>query len=119
MTALAWLSRVRAAPTTPGEGRLALRRDETVRLRPRASGLVLEAQSGTIVVTQQGDLVDHVLTPGAAVRVPRGGVVVAWALSDASLTVTAPSPSRAARRAAAGASAPSSPCTDPPAPRPA
>jgi DUF2917 family protein len=118
MTAPAWLTRARA-PGAAGEGRFALRRDATLRLRPPAGGLVLEAQSGTLVVTQGGDLVDHVLTPGAALRLGRGGLVVAWALSDASLCVTAPSRTRAARRAAAGASAPSSPCTDPPAPRPA
>jgi DUF2917 family protein len=119
MTALAWLFRAPAAPASAGEGRFALRRDETLRFHPTAGGLALEARAGTIVVTQQGDLVDHVLTPGAAVRLPRGGMVVAWALSDASLAVTAPCRTEAARRAAAGASAPSSPCTDPPAPRPA
>ena len=119
MTALAWLSRARPAPAAAEEGRFALRRDATLRLRPPAGGLVLAALSGTLVVTQQGDRDDHVLTPGATLRVARRGLVVAWALSDASLSVTAPCPSRAARRAAAGASAPSSSCTDPPAPRPA
>jgi hypothetical protein len=62
-----------------------LPRDATLRLG--RGGIVVRADRGTVLVTQAGDLDDHVLEPGDELHVPRGGLVVAWALSAAALRV--------------------------------
>ena len=67
-----------------------LGRDETLRLNPGRHGIVARAQCGTVVVTQAGDPEDHVLLPGEEIRIPRGGVVVAWALTPSVLAVRDP-----------------------------
>jgi len=57
-----------------------LAQDAVISLRPGRGGLVLSCRSGLILVTQAGDLRDHVLEPGQAFRAHRRGLVVAWAL---------------------------------------
>jgi hypothetical protein len=64
-----------------------LRRDETLRLAPGPGGLVLRAERGSLVVTQEGDPDDHVLGPGDELALRARGLAVVWALSAACLAV--------------------------------
>jgi len=66
-----------------------LARDATLRIRPGRRGVALRADRGCVLVTQPGDPEDHVLEAGEEVRLPRGGLVVAWALEAARLVVGA------------------------------
>lgn len=59
--------------------------NETLRL---SAGIEVRCHSGTVLVTQEGDLDDHVLEAGDACRTRPRGRVVAWALSDAELSVS-------------------------------
>jgi hypothetical protein len=65
----------------PAEARAyRLGRDATLALRPGPAGLSLTCESGVFLVTQEGDLADHVLEAGATFRTEARGLVVAWAL---------------------------------------
>jgi hypothetical protein len=64
-----------------------LAKDATVRLPHWRKGLVARVERGTLVVTQAGDPEDHVLAAGDEVRLPPGGLAVAWALTPSLLTV--------------------------------
>jgi hypothetical protein len=68
-----------------GERRLGL--DATLRLAPGRRGLALRVNEGCVLVTQQGDELDHVLEAGDEVRLPGRGVVVAWALTPSRVAV--------------------------------
>jgi hypothetical protein len=59
--------------------------DETMRL-PRGR-FVVRADRGTVLVTQEGDLEDHVLEAGDELVLARQGLAVAWAFTDAAVTV--------------------------------
>ena len=61
--------------------------NRTIPLRPAGRGLAVICQSGTLVVTQEGDPLDHVLAPGEAFVAARRGLVVVWALSDGTVAV--------------------------------
>ena len=56
-------------------------------LRLGAFGLLLRCVYGLVVLTQKGDLHDHVLRPGEVFRTTRRGLVVAWALQDSGVMV--------------------------------
>ncbi len=58
----------------------------TMRLPRRRKATVVRAERGTVVVTRRGDLEDHVLEPGDELVLPRSGLAVAWALTDATLS---------------------------------
>ncbi len=76
-------------------------RANTVRsLRPAACGLALRCVSGLVVVTQKGDLDDHVLRPGDVFRTGRRGLVVAWAIQDSAFIARTDTEAGAAKRAA-------------------
>jgi uncharacterized membrane protein len=107
---------------------------ETLRIEPGRDVATVRCDRGTVLVTQSGDLVDHVLAAGQTFTAARAGRVVAWALVDAAITVdrrtrarSRPLTSRVARPeaapaetpAGADACAPSSACTGPRARRPA
>jgi Protein of unknown function (DUF2917) len=80
--------------------------DGTLRVQPGRNGVILRADRGLLHVTQSGDLEDHVLAPGAELRLPRGGLVVAFALAESRLVVREAPRARqltAAHRAAVGA----------------
>ncbi len=64
-----------------------LDKDQTVRLTPGRGGVVLRAERGCLLVTQEGDPEDHVLGPGDELRMSGRGLAVAWALSPSSLAV--------------------------------
>lgn len=104
---------------------LRLGTDATLRIAPGRGGLVVRCDAGTVLVTQEGDGVDHVLLPGHELLAARRGVVVAWALSEAVLTVARPRlRRRASARERAEAPAAAAPaggwtCMDPRAPPPA
>ena len=62
-----------------------LRDDDTLLLRPGRRGLVLRCHSGTLLVTQEGDRLDHVLGPRDQFQTADRGSVVVWALSGGEL----------------------------------
>jgi hypothetical protein len=63
--------------------RLDLSADETASLPALRGELLLRVDRGLVVVTREGDLDDHVLRPGEALRLPRRGKVVIWAIEPA------------------------------------
>jgi hypothetical protein len=63
-----------------------LRENATLRL-PAGIGSVVRVERGTVLVTQEGDLDDHVLERGDELVVSRGGLAVAWAFTDAVLSI--------------------------------
>ncbi|WP_242333758.1 MULTISPECIES: DUF2917 domain-containing protein [Anaeromyxobacter] len=64
--------------------------EATTRVRPGRRGVVLRAEAGLVHVTQSGDLEDHVLAAGEELRLPAGGLVVAFALAPSRLAVREP-----------------------------
>jgi hypothetical protein len=48
---------------------------------------VVRVERGSVVITQEGDLVDYVLEPGDELPLGVRGLAVAWALSDATISV--------------------------------
>ena len=76
-----WLGLGRATPN----GSYALSVDETFRL-PRDGAVRVEA--GVVVITRQGDPVDHVLEAGDALELAGRGAV-AWALAPSRIAVGA------------------------------
>jgi hypothetical protein len=59
----------------------------TMRLPRRETSSVVRVERGTVLVTQEGDLEDHLLAAGDEVVLDGGGLAVAWAFTDASVTV--------------------------------
>jgi hypothetical protein len=51
-------------------------------------------EAGTVLVTREGDLDDHVLEPGDEILVRPGGLAVAWAFADARVVVFPIAPAR-------------------------
>lgn len=68
-----------------GETRV-LQKNATLRL-PAGDGVVVRVELGTVLVTQEGDLDDHVLVPGDERVLSRPGLAVAWAFTDAALSI--------------------------------
>jgi hypothetical protein len=66
---------------------LDLSQDATVRLPHGRGETVVRAVLGTVVVTREGDLEDHVLTPGAELHLPPAGLAVAWAMAASRIQV--------------------------------
>ena len=54
---------------------------------PSGTGIFVRAERGTVLVTQEGDFDDHVLEPGDELVLSRPGLAVAWAFTDATLSV--------------------------------
>ena len=69
-------------------GMRAMSKDELVRMTPGRSGVVFRVSRGSLLVTQAGDLQDHVLGTGEELRLSGPGMAVAWALEPTSLVVT-------------------------------
>jgi hypothetical protein len=101
----AWLSTVGEVAGASWE----LPQDATLRLRPGRGGLAVRCRAGTLLVTQAGDPLDHVLSPGEEVTLGPRGLVVVWALSDAAIAAAG---ARVSNRSGRGRSsrAPSPPC---------
>jgi hypothetical protein len=68
----------------------ALAENGTLPLRPARRGLAVTCRAGTLLVTQEGDPLDHVLGPGDAFQSAPRGLVVVWALSDGAVAVEPP-----------------------------
>lgn len=71
--------------------------------------ILLYVWEGEIWLTEEGERIDRILRPGEWHRLERGGAAVAYALKQATLTLTAPEPAYYARRIALmrpGAAAP-------------
>ncbi len=64
-----------------------LGRNQVLRLPAWREGSSVWVQSGTVVVTREGDPEDHVLQAGAELRVPGRGLAVAWALEPSRVEV--------------------------------
>jgi hypothetical protein len=60
--------------------RVELSLDGTATLPARRGEVLLRVERGLVVVTREGDLDDHVLRPGEALRLPPRGRVVVWAI---------------------------------------
>jgi hypothetical protein len=60
-------------------------RNETRPLPIGRQGLRVRVDQGLVLVTQAGDPLDHVLEPGAELRLDGSGLVVAWALEPSSV----------------------------------
>lgn len=98
-----------AARTWRGPGRQEtatheLARDATLRLRSGGAPVSVRVETGCVVVTREGDAVDHVLGAGDELLLHGRGLAVAWALSAARLRLAPATTSAAAplaRRASA------------------
>jgi len=64
-----------------------LKRDATLALPRGAKGVRVQVLRGAVLVTQAGDLEDHVLRTGEVLTLPPGGLVVAWALTPSTVAV--------------------------------
>jgi DUF2917 family protein len=80
-----WSARRASAPA--GCGSWAVEDNRTLRLWPGRDGLLVGCDTGSVLVTLQGDPEDHVLEVGQELHVCGRGLVVVWALSNASVTV--------------------------------
>lgn len=79
---------VPAAGRTSGAGLVVhLRRDDTLSLDTRRDAVFVRCRRGTVLVTQEGDLEDHVLEPGDELTSARGGRLAVWALAEGDVTV--------------------------------
>jgi hypothetical protein len=75
-----------ARSTTSVASTQALPKDGILRI-PRRSEVIVTVDSGTVLVTREGDLDDHVLETGMELRLPRRGVAVVWALEPSTLRI--------------------------------
>ncbi len=64
-----------------------LAENATLKLPRRRAAAVVRAERGTVLVTRGGDREDHVLEPGDELVLPRGGLAVAWAFTDATISL--------------------------------
>jgi len=76
----------RRASAEASRGSWTLADNQTLRLHPGRDGLLVRCEAGTVLVTFRGDPDDHVLTAGEELSLVGRGLVVVWALSDASVT---------------------------------
>ena len=75
-----------AAISSPS-GRWELAENATMRLPRGRSATVVRVERGTVLITQEGDLDDHVLEAGDEIFLPVGGLAVAWAFTEAAISV--------------------------------
>jgi hypothetical protein len=95
------MSNRKQASATPSIGR-AWHLDENAAMRlPRGKpALVVRVERGTVLVTQAGDLEDHLLEEGEAFVLAGRGLAVAWAFTEATISVNVLERSSAGGRAA-------------------
>jgi hypothetical protein len=78
--------RTRTATIPSTGGRWELAENATMRLPRGRRGTCVRVERGTVLVTQQGDLEDHVLETGDEIVLPVRGLAVAWAFTDAAIS---------------------------------
>jgi hypothetical protein len=61
--------------------------EENATLRLPGDAAVVRVERGTVLVTQEGDPDDHVLEPGDELELSCAGRAVAWAFTDAALSI--------------------------------
>jgi two-component system, NtrC family, sensor histidine kinase HydH len=83
---MATVTMIRTTPTPSSARSWALRENATMRL-PRGVATIVRVERGTVLVTQEGDLDDHVLEAGDEHVLRRRGLAVAWALTDAAISL--------------------------------
>lgn len=64
-----------------------LAENATMRLPGGRFAVVVRAERGMVLVTQEGDPEDHVLEPGDEIVLGVRGLAVAWALTEAAISV--------------------------------
>ncbi|HEY6098871.1 MAG TPA: DUF2917 domain-containing protein [Anaeromyxobacter sp.] len=64
-----------------------LAENAAMRVSRRGVAVVVRVERGTVLVTRQGDLEDHVLEPADELLLPGGGLAVAWAFTAATISV--------------------------------
>lgn len=65
------------------EAVFSLPKNELVRLESGRDGLTIAVDTGIVWVTQEGDLVDHVLTSGQVMSVSQRGTVILQSMKEA------------------------------------
>jgi hypothetical protein len=80
------MRRKTAAIPSAGE-LLELAESATVRLPRGRAAHVVHVERGTVLVTQEGDLDDHILERGDEIILPVGGLAVAWAFTKAAISL--------------------------------
>ncbi|HYD40811.1 MAG TPA: DUF2917 domain-containing protein [Anaeromyxobacter sp.] len=68
-------------------GRRALGINEVLRL---PAGGAVRVEAGQVVITVEGDAVDHVLDEGEELELPRRGRALAWALAPSQIGLSVP-----------------------------
>jgi uncharacterized cupin superfamily protein len=74
-------------PEVSSTGAWDLAENATMRLPGGRFATVVRIERGTVLVTQEGDLEDHVLEAGDELVLPPGGLAVAWAFTGASISL--------------------------------
>jgi hypothetical protein len=77
-------------PEVSSAGAWDLAENATMRLPGGRFATVVRIERGTVLVTQEGDLEDHVLEAGDELVLPPGGLAVAWAFTGASISLRRP-----------------------------
>ena len=67
-----------------------LAENATMRLPRGRFATIVRVERGTVLVTREGDLEDHVLEAGDELVLPAGGLAVAWAFTDAAVSARRP-----------------------------
>jgi hypothetical protein len=75
-----------------------LAENTTMRFPRRRLATVVRIRRGTVLLTQEGDLEDHVLEGGDEIVLPAGGLAVAWAFTDAAISLREAGPSGSQRQ---------------------
>jgi hypothetical protein len=74
-------------PTTSTPTTWDLAENAAARVSRARTAVLLRVERGTVMVTREGDLEDHVLERGDELLLPSGGLAVAWAFTAARLSV--------------------------------
>jgi hypothetical protein len=64
-----------------------LAENATMRLPRGRSATIVRVERGMMLLTQEGDLEDHVLEPGDELVLKAGPLAVAWAFTEAAISV--------------------------------
>jgi hypothetical protein len=81
-----------AARPRPSSIASELAENSVMRVSRRGVAVVVRVDRGTVLITCQGDLEDHVLEAGDEIYLQGGGLALAWAFTDATLHVTEAEP---------------------------